>query len=55
MSVIRKQFIHISFICALALSCLAVNAEPVEEFATMRDGVKLAADVYKPEGEGLGR
>lgn len=52
MSVIRKQFIHISFMCALALSCLAVNAEPVEEFATMRDGVKLAADVYKPEGEG---
>ncbi|MGQ9426938.1 CocE/NonD family hydrolase [Gilvimarinus sp. F26214L] len=24
----------------------------VEEFATMRDGVKLAADVYKPAGEG---
>jgi len=26
--------------------------EKSEEFATMRDGVKLAADVYKPEGEG---
>ncbi|MCW8195356.1 CocE/NonD family hydrolase [Proteobacteria bacterium 005FR1] len=37
---------------AWARETTAKPSPSVEEFATMRDGVKLAADVYKPQGEG---
>ncbi|MEX1198626.1 MAG: CocE/NonD family hydrolase [Pseudohongiellaceae bacterium] len=36
----------------LVLATLAHAQQPVEEFATMRDDTRLAADVYTPEGEG---
>jgi hypothetical protein len=41
------------FVLATAFSALVFGqTAAVEEIATMRDGTKLAADVYKPEGQG---
>jgi uncharacterized protein len=60
-----RKLAHFAFASALALSFVAAPAfaqpAPVvttaekpftEEFAAMRDGVKLAANVYKPAGKG---
>src|SRR4051812_44028008 len=37
---------------APAAPAAASAPKPIEAFTTMRDGVKLAADVYLPQGQG---
>ena len=56
-----KQALLAATLCLAPMSALAQTAPPaayapppgaVEEFATLRDGVKLAANVFKPQGTG---
>jgi predicted acyl esterase len=56
-----KQALLAATLCIAPMSALAQSAPPAayapppgatEEFATLRDGVKLAANVFKPQGAG---
>ena len=56
-----KQALLAATLCIAPMSALAQTAPPAayapppgatEEFATLRDGVKLAANVFRPQGSG---